>query len=239
MRPTAFRPSTVVITGVTRGLGRAMADEFIRLGHTVFGCARTKDEIERLTVMYPRHDFQTVDVASDAEVKSWAERLLEKYGPPDFVLNNAAVINLKASLWEVTDREFSDEVDINIKGVVNVIRHFVPSMITRKRGVIVNFNSRWGLHFEKQMAPYCATKWAVVALTRTLAEELRPERIAAIGLNPGIIKTGMLHRYLGDAAAFDASNYVNPVDWAKAAVPFILRFRLQDTGRLLRVPRTA
>jgi len=71
---------TVVITGVTRGLGRAMVDEFIRLGHTVFGCARTKNQIERLVRVYPKHDFQCVDVASDEEVKIWAKNLTKNYG---------------------------------------------------------------------------------------------------------------------------------------------------------------
>jgi NAD(P)-dependent dehydrogenase (short-subunit alcohol dehydrogenase family) len=150
------------------------------------------------------------------------------------VLNNAAVINPKAALWRVSNRDFSDEVDINIKGLVNVIRHFTPSMVRRKRGVIVNFTSRWGTSFETNMAPYCATKWAVVALTRVLAEELRPEGVAAIGINPGIIKTGMLQRYLGNKGV-DMSNYLSPVEWAKIAVPFILQLRLRDTGKVRNV----
>jgi NAD(P)-dependent dehydrogenase (short-subunit alcohol dehydrogenase family) len=212
-----------------------MVDEFVRLGHTVLGCARTKNEIEELTRMYPGQDFQTVDVASDEQVKAWAERLLREYGPPDFVLNNAAVINLKRSLWEVGDREFSNEIDINIKGVVNVIRHFTPSMISQKHGVIVNFSSRWGTKFEKQMAPYCATKWAVVALTRVLAEELRPEGIAAVELNPGIVRTGMFQKYLGDINGLETSRYLTPVEWARIAVPYILRLCLKDTGKLRNV----
>jgi NAD(P)-dependent dehydrogenase (short-subunit alcohol dehydrogenase family) len=232
MNYIASQPAAIVITGVTRGLGRAMVDEFVRLGHRVSGCARTKEEIQELTRMYPTHDFHTVDVASDAEVRPWAEHVLRQYGPPDFVLNNAAVINLKASLWEVEDREFSYEIDINIKGVANVIRHFVPSMITRKRGVIVNFSSRWGRKFEKQMAPYCATKWAVLALTRVLAEELKSDGVAAIAINPGIVKTRMLQRYLGCTASLDATSYLTPAEWAKIAVPQILRLRLRDTGML-------
>jgi NAD(P)-dependent dehydrogenase (short-subunit alcohol dehydrogenase family) len=232
MSAAELRPLVIVITGVTRGLGRAMVDEFARLGHTVFGCGRTKHQIEELTRIYPSHDFQAVDVALDGEVKKWADHVLRKSGPPDFVLNNAAVINLKASLWEVGDREFADVIDINIKGAVNVIRHFAPSMISRKRGVIVNFSSRWGKRLERNMAPYCATKWAVVALTRVLAEELRAEGIAAIGLNPGIVKTGMLQRYTGNTTARSRSTYPTPAQWAKIAVPFILRLRLKDAGKV-------
>ena len=235
MSPIKSQPLAVVITGVTRGLGRAMVDEFVHLGHTVYGCARSRDQIEKLTRMYPGHDFQTVDVASDAQVKAWAKRLLIKYEPPDFVLNNAAVINPKAPLWEVGDRDFSDAIDINVKGVVNVIRHFAPSMISRKRGIIVNFCSRWGKNYEKKMAPYCATKWAVVALTKVLAEELKPEGVTAIGLNPGIVKTGMLKRYLGNCTTLDKANYLTPADWAKIAVPFILRLRLKDTGKVRKI----
>jgi NAD(P)-dependent dehydrogenase (short-subunit alcohol dehydrogenase family) len=228
-------PLAIVITGVSRGLGRAMVEEFIRLGHTVFGCARTTDQIQELTRTYPEHDFQTVDVASDAEVKAWAGRLLATHGPPHFLLNNAAIINSKASLWEVKDRDFSEEIDINIKGVANVIRHFVPAMIGRRRSVIVNFSSRWGKSFEKQMAPYCATKWAVVALTLTLAQELRSKGVAAVALNPGVVKTGMLRKYLNKGADPDMSSYISAEEWAKVAVPFILNLDLKDTGKLRNV----
>lgn len=233
------RLPAVLITGVTRGLGRAMVDEFVRLGRTVFGCGRTKAQIEDLARTYPGHDFQTVDVASDEEVKAWARRLLDKYEPPQLVLNNAAVINPKAPLWEAEDPDFSDAVDINIKGVVHVIRHFLPAMIVRQRGVIVNFSSRWGHRFEKQMATYCATKWAVVALTRALAEELRPEGIAAVALNPGIVRTGMLERYLGQNTSTEISKYITAGDWAKVSVPFILRLGLKDTGKVRSVVRPA
>jgi NAD(P)-dependent dehydrogenase (short-subunit alcohol dehydrogenase family) len=231
-----IQPSVIVITGVTRGLGRSMVDEFVRLGHRVLGCGRSRGEIRLLTSTYPAHDFQAVDVSSSVQVAAWARRLLKRHGPPDYVLNNAAVINMKAPLWEVGDQEFSDEIDINIKGVVNVIRNFVPSMIDRNRGVIVSFSSRWGDNFEKHMAPYCATKWAVVALTRVLAEELKADGIAAIGLNPGIVKTGMLKRYLGTAPISKASRYLTPAQWAKAAVPYILSLQLKDTGKILKVP---
>jgi len=226
---------TVVITGVTRGLGRAMANEFINLGHTVCGCARTKDQIESLAGIYPQHDFQRVDVSSDAQVQVWAKNLERRYGQVDFVINNAAVINHKASLWNVRNQDFSEVVDTNVKGVVNVIRHFAPSMIKNKKGIFVNFSSRWGKTFEKEMAPYCATKWAVVAITQVVAEELRVYGIAVVALNPGIVKTRMLGRYLGTRFGSNASNYLTPPKWAKIAVPLILNLGLKDTGKIRKV----
>jgi NAD(P)-dependent dehydrogenase (short-subunit alcohol dehydrogenase family) len=230
------QPLTIVITGVTRGLGRAMVDEFVRLGHRVLGCARTKHEIDLLKHTYPEHDFQVADVAADADVRTWATRVLSMVGPPDFVINNAAVLNCKAPLWEVDANECSDAIDINVKGVVNVVRHFAPPMIGRGHGVIVNLCSRWGIHSEQYMAPYCATKWAVVALTRVLAEEMRSHNIVVAGLNPGIVNTPMLAKYLDGVSAPDLAQYPMPDEWAKYAVPYILRFRMRDTGKLRRVP---
>jgi NAD(P)-dependent dehydrogenase (short-subunit alcohol dehydrogenase family) len=238
---SSTRIPIVLITGVTRGLGRAMVDEFVRRGHKVLGCGRSPDQIEMLATKYPKHDFCIVDVASDKQVSTWARHLLTKYGPPDFVLNNAAIINGKTPLWEVGNREFSSEVDTNLKGVANVIRHFAPAMIERGRGVIVNFSSRWGSKFEKRMAPYCATKWAIVALTRVLAEELKSFGVVAIALNPGIVKTRMLQQYLGTKTIPRTSEYPTPAQWAKVAVPFILGLRLRDTGKTCKIsnPRVA
>ena len=115
-----------------------MVDEFARLGHTVLGCGRSEKGIEALRRRFgPPHDFAVVDVASDVQVKAWADRLLGSHGPPDLVLNNAGVINKNARLWEVPEREFSLVIDVNIKGIANVIRRFAPPMVGRKRGVFV------------------------------------------------------------------------------------------------------
>ena len=224
-----------MITGVTRGLGRALVDEFVRLGHTVFCCARTRPEIKELAQRYPDNDFQVVDVAVDKDVQAWAAHVSERHGAPDLVLNNAAIINDRAFLWEVPDRELSDMLNINVGGVCNVVRHFVPYLVRRRRGVIVNFSSRWGQFIEERMAPYCATKWAIVALTRILAAELKPKGVVAVGLNPGVINTPMLRKYLCQNAATTAGNYPSPEEWARSAAPFILNLSMKDSGRVRRI----
>lgn len=222
----------VIITGATRGLGRAMVDEFIRAGHTVLGCGRSERAIEQLRDRYDKpHDFYEVDVSSDAEVQSWASLMLSSYGPPDLILNNAGVINRNAPLWDVPAREFNAVVDINVKGVANVIRCFVPEMVHRKRGVIVNFSSGWGRSVDAEVAPYCASKWAVEGLTQALAAEL-PSGMAAVALNPGIINTEMLRSCFGESA----SAYPSPAEWAKVAVPFLLTLGPGDNGKPLTVP---
>jgi NAD(P)-dependent dehydrogenase (short-subunit alcohol dehydrogenase family) len=222
----------ILITGATHGLGEAMVNEFVRLGHTVLGCGRSKNEIARLHRRFgPPHDFEIVDVSSDVAVKSWADRLLKSHGAPELVLNNAGVINANEKLWDISAEEFSKVIDVNLKGTANIIRHFVPAMINVKRGVIVNFSSGWGRSTDAEVAPYCASKWAIEGLTLALAQEL-PSGLAAVSLNPGIINTQMLQSCFGASA----TGYISPADWAKSAVPFLLKLGPGDNGKQMTAP---
>lgn len=223
---------TIVITGVTRGLGRAMTEEFIKLGHTVVGCGRTSAEITHLQDRFGKpHCFSVVDVVSDRAVETWATEILDSRGPPSLLLNNAAVISRSAPLWEISAEEFSTVIDVNIKGVANVVRHFLPAMIEKRRGVIVNFSSGWGRSTSSDVAPYCATKWAIEGLTQALAQEL-PSGMAAIPLNPGIIDTAMLRSCFGESAG----SYPKAAAWAKIAVPYLLSLNHRHNGMSLTVP---
>lgn len=209
-----------------------MVAEFAAQGHTVLGCGRSREAIDQIRQQVgPPHDFSVVDVASDGQVKAWASRLLGAYGPPDLVLNNAGVINKSARLWEVPEQEFSQVIDVNLKGIANVIRHFAPAMVKRKHGVIVNFSSGWGRSTDAEVAPYCATKWAIEGLTRAFAQEL-PSGMATVALNPGIINTDMLQSCFGGSA----SGYPSPEEWAKGAVPFLLKLGPDDNGKPLTAP---
>jgi NAD(P)-dependent dehydrogenase (short-subunit alcohol dehydrogenase family) len=216
----------VVITGATRGLGRAMVEEFVREGHTVIGCGRSEQYVKELREQLGKpHDFYVVNVASEDDVQSWASLILSNYGPPDLLINNAAIINRNAPLWDVPVQEFNAVVDINIKGVANVIRCFVPDMVKRRSGVIVNFSSGWGRSVSPEVAPYCASKWAIEGLTRALAEEL-PDGLAAVPLNPGVIDTDMLRQAWADGAA----NYPKAIEWAAKAAAYILKLGPKDNG---------
>jgi NAD(P)-dependent dehydrogenase (short-subunit alcohol dehydrogenase family) len=224
-------PKTILITGVSRGLGRALTEEFIRLGHVVIGCGRSEKEIAQLQKQFPApNDFAAVDVSADEQVAAWAKRVLQSHAAPDLLLNNAGIINRNAPLWEVPAQEFSRVIDVNIKGVANVIRHFVPAMVARRAGVIVNFSSGWGRSTDAKVAPYCATKWAVEGLTQSLAQEL-PPGMASVPLNPGIIATDMLRSTFGGAA----TNYPVPREWAKTAAPFLLKLNATNNGEQLTV----
>jgi len=224
-------PKTILLTGCTRGCGRALVERFVEAGHTVVGCGRNAERVEELRNLYPApHRFDTVDVTDDGAVADWAKSVIEAIGVPDLLVNNAAVINRSANLWELSAEEFDRVIDINIKGVANTIRHFVPAMIEQNSGVIVNFSSGWGRSTAPEVAPYCATKFAVEGLSKALAQEL-PSGMASVPLSPGVINTEMLQSCSPEMA----SNAPTPENWSHAAAKFILSISAKDNGKSLSV----
>lgn len=229
---TSQTGKVIVITGVSRGLGRALATGFAKLGHTVCGCARSSEGLASLQAdLGASHHWKAVDVSCDTEVAAWAQEILDSAGVPDLLINNAAVINRNQKLWNVSAADFDTIMSVNVSGTANVIRHFVPAMVDVGRGVIVNLSSGWGRSVSAEVAPYCATKWAIEGLTQALAEELPPE-MCAVPLNPGIINTEMLRSCFASGAEF----YPSAESWAQRAVPFLLSLGPAQNGQPLTVP---
>ena len=223
---------TIVITGVTKGLGRALVEQYIKLGHLVIGCGRNVNSIESLSNSYPENtDFQVVDISDQRQVCFWAKDVLNKFGAPDFLLNNAGIINKNAALWDVPEQEFSDVININVKGVYNTIKEFVPNMIRIGKGTVVNFSSGWGRSTSPEVAPYCTSKWAIEGLSKSLAQDLQ-EGMVSVALNPGVIDTNMLRSCWDENAAM----YEKPESWAKRVAPFILNISQKDNGASLTAP---
>ena len=200
---------SVVITGTSQGLGASLSQGFAELGWQVHGCSRT----------------QGVDVADWGQVQSWATSVL-KAGPPDLLINNAALINRSAPLWEIEPQEFQSLLNVNLAGVFHCIKAFLPAMIERRSGVVVNFSSAWGRSTSPEVAPYCCTKWGIEGLTRSLAQEL-PDGMAAVAFNPGIIHTRMLESCFGPSA----SGYHRPEEWARRAVPYLAGLEARHNGQ--------
>lgn len=222
----------ILLTGATRGLGRALVDEFIAAGHIVWGCGRSPEAVSELHAKFPApNDWSVVDVADATAVEDWAQRLLASGKVPDLVINNAALMNDPAATWEVPAAEFNRMIDVNIKGVANVNRAFMPAMVARKSGVIINLSSGWGRSVSPEVGPYCTTKWAMEGMSKAMAEEV-PSGMAVVPLNPGIIDTDMLRQCWAEGAA----SFHRPAQWAKKAAPFILGIGPKDNGRSLTVP---
>lgn len=223
----------ILITGATRGMGRVMTEQFIARGHTVVGCARNQQHIEELQQEFGEpHHFISLDISDEAGVKAWADIIHSKYGTAvDVLINSGGIINQLAPFWTIESSVFEDVIDINVKGVAYVVRHFIPKMLERKQGVIINFSSGWGRYTGPNAVPYCTSKWAVEGFTRALAQEL-PSGMAAVSLWPGSICTDMA-LYIRPE---DAKNYIDPHEWGKFAIPFLLQIGPSDNGKPLSIP---
>ena len=223
----------VLITGCTRGLGLAMARSFAVRGWVVSGCGTNATAVAALAKeLSKKHRILRCDVTSQDAVTAFADDILAGPGAPDLLLNNAATINRNAPLWEVTPEDFSRVIDVNLKGIHLVCRGFLPAMIARGTGVVVNFSSGWGRSTSPEVAPYCCTKWGVEGLTQALSQEL-PPGLTAVALNPGVIDTDMLRSTFGP----NASDYPDPAHWAVKAVPFLEKIGPSDNGKALTVPQ--
>ena len=219
----------ICISGCSRGLGRALAIEFSTRGWRVAGGARDDGSLDQLrqTLSTDNH-LQSLDVTIPEQVDSFSEQVVGKLGCPDLLVNNAGVINSNAKLKNITPDEFALVLSTNLGGTHNMIRAFLPFMEKEGKGIIVNFSSYWGKSAAPEVGPYCASKWGVEGLTRSLAQEL-PSGLSAVALNPGIIDTDMLRSCFGEeAAAYEA-----PPVWAKKAADCLIGLGPSDNGETI------
>jgi len=223
----------VCITGCTSGLGRALAEWFLGEDWLVSGFGRNSKSISTLPDAAGNKPsfFRAVDITDDEAVSEFVLSLNKEIGTPDLLLNNAGVINPNSPLWEVEPADFDQVIDVNIKGVFNVLRQIAPLMIERCNGVMINFSSGWGRSTSPDVAPYCASKWAIEGLSQAMAQEL-PRGVAVAAMNPGIIDTDMLRSCFGDSAGA----YDDPNLWAQRAGPFLSQLDASANGQMLTAP---
>ena len=203
-----------------------MVLEFASRGWKVGGGARNHKDLEVLKNELNGHHFiDFLDVTDPGGVHSFANRMEKVVGVPNLLVNNAGLINRNAPLTEISPEEFSSVLEVNLGGIHNMIRSFVPKMIKQGHGIIANFSSYWGQSTAPDVAPYCASKWGVEGLTRSLAQEL-PKGLAAIAFNPGVINTDMLQSTFGS----QANAYPTPQQWASEAVTRLIHLSTEDNG---------
>ncbi len=203
-----------------------MAIEFSSRGWRVAGGARSKDALVELgKEMQAEYFLDCLDVTNPQQTHEFAQSLKRELGAPDLLVNNAGLINRNAPLIEISPQEFSSVLAVNLAGIHNMIRAFVPIMQKRGQGIIANFSSYWGQSTAPEVGPYCASKWGVEGLTRSLAQEL-PEGLGAIAFNPGVINTDMLRSTFGEQAL----GYPSPRDWAVDAVTRLEKLSPSDNG---------
>ncbi len=179
-----------VITGASRGLGRALALRMVELGHQVFAIARSADQLDELAKQAEagRVIPFAVDITDAGAVEVAYAKIEQEHGPVSVLINNAAVFE-NTPFVEQSLEGIDRIVDINLKGTLYCTRLLLPYMIERKRGRIINIASVAGTRGIPGQASYCASKHGMVGLGDTLAQELIPHGIALTTICPGGIDT--------------------------------------------------
>ncbi|MDR0840631.1 MAG: 3-oxoacyl-ACP reductase FabG [Christensenellaceae bacterium] len=188
-------PQNVLITGASRGIGRAAAFAFARAAWRVGVNYHTNRDAayEVVEAIEDFGGFATAlegDVANPADCAAMVEALQDAYGPLDALINNAG-ISYVGLFDQTAPADWQRLLDVNLLGARNMSAAVLPAMLSRKRGSIVNTASIWGLNGSSCEVAYSASKAALIGMTQALAQELGPSGIRVNCVAPGVIQTDM------------------------------------------------
>jgi NAD(P)-dependent dehydrogenase (short-subunit alcohol dehydrogenase family) len=161
----------VVITGTSRGIGRALATAFAEHEAQVIGASRTDG----------------IDVSREADVA----RLFAGIERLDILINNAGILTPRKPMVDVTTEEWDATMAVNLRGVFLCTRAALRLMMRQRSGLIINISSGAGKRAAPQWGPYAVSKWGIEGFTKTVAEEVKPYGIKLIAVNPGGTRTDM------------------------------------------------
>ena len=195
-----FAPEVAIVTGASRGIGRATASALARRGVSVALAGRSREallmverELSGRAISIP------TDVSDDAAVAAMVERAAGELGPIDLLVNNAGTLE-RASVVETDAAAWDRVLDVNLKGAFLCTRAVLPSMIERGRGRIVNVSSISGKLGTPLLASYCASKWGLLGFSLATAEEMKGKGVQVFSVCPGSVNTEMLQQGLPGAA---------------------------------------
>jgi NAD(P)-dependent dehydrogenase (short-subunit alcohol dehydrogenase family) len=200
-RPAAERlhGKVAIVTGCGRGIGRAIVERFVAEGARVFGTQRSEHDarelFEALAAEGAEVEFSPVDVRDSAGVARAVERALERFGQLDVLVNNAAV-GLLRSVVDTTDEEYDEVLDTNLRGIFVWCRHALPPMLAAGSGSVINIGSVASTVGFADDAAYCASKGAVLALTRQMAIDYSRRGVRVNCISPGFVETEQMRVYL-------------------------------------------
>jgi short-subunit dehydrogenase len=189
--------STVVITGASQGIGKAIALLFSQQGYNTVLASRTGDRLFALAqeLKTAGHSVLAVptDVRDPQQVQNLIDQALAEYGSVDVLVNNAGIyISGPADTFSLDD--WHQAIDTNLWGYIHTIHALLPHLLEKKSGTIVNISSIGGKVPIPYLVPYSTSKFAVTGLTQSLQSELSPKGITVCGVYPNLIKSDFMER---------------------------------------------
>ncbi len=207
-----FAQKNVLVTGATSGIGEAIALGFAREGANVIGTGRNIDRgsglVNRLKGFNSQADFISGDIGDDGFCRSVVTQTVDLLGELDIVVNSAGVI-FHGTVEETTDQQWHETMNTNVNGVFYVCRASIP-YLKKRGGVIINIASDAALSGSYHLSAYCASKGAVLQLSRAMAKDYARDNIRVVPICPGDVDTPMLRgefqqRGLGPTAGLKES----------------------------------
>ena len=247
MRQADMRGKTVLITGGSRGLGFAIAQEFASLGCRVVICARDKAEVDRAALELRRSGVEVLglecDVASQEQVAAMVSQVNERFGGIDVLVNNAGIISVGPIESQTID-DFRESMDVMFWGQVHTILAVLPQMQQRRSGWIANVSSIGGKISVPHLVPYSCAKFASVGLSEGLTAELAKDGIKVTTVVPGLMRTGSHGNayFKGDHHAeyswfsLAATNPLSSISARRAARSIVRAIRRGQSEIVLSVP---
>ena len=185
-----------IVTGASRGIGRAIAARLAREGWAVcINYIERQDKARELEVQLSAEGCAVMtyraDVADRSQVNAMVQAVKERFGPVSLLVSNAGIAR-QCLIQDVSDEMWDRFFNVNVRGAFNCVQAVLPEMISEKSGNIVTISSIWGLRGASCEVVYSATKSALIGLSKSLAMELAPSGIRVNCIAPGVIDTDML-----------------------------------------------
>lgn len=187
-----FKNKIVLITGASSGIGRATANIFAKKGASIILVARRKEKLDQVAIDLKKFNVSTLvcecDVSDKSQVKKMSEKVLEKYESIDILVNNAGFA-IYGSFSNLTTEEIESQMKTNYFGMIYCIKNFLPSMVKKKSGHIVNVASVAGSFGLPGIASYCASKFAMLGFSEGLKHELKGTGVGLTVVSPIMVRT--------------------------------------------------
>lgn len=189
-----FTGKTAVVTGAARGIGRAVALKFAMEGANVVAFDINTEELSRLKGELEKYTENVLcmecDISDEARVNESANEAIEKFGKIDILVNNAAVWKYHCAFMDVPTETWKKFFDVNVMGTMYMTKAFLGNMIENGYGRIINVASVAGVYGLNSMAPYSASKGAVISMTKAIAKEVVKKGVLVNCVSPGSVSPG-------------------------------------------------